>query len=613
MIDDLDELRRRAVSTGDVQDWRRLSVASARAGLSADGERLPEGAMFQFDGAGFVHPWGAEQLAFSPCGEFFASVVDTELKLWDFSGSRLLWQGDIPEESSVAFSQRFLMVHSPEDETKTMQRLDFRSGDYQWQDCDALGLEGQVIFDPTGQRLATLSQSGGLRLFSSNDLSLERTIEWHSSNHLLGFAGDGRTIVWQSLGEIGTYNLDNDTKWRGSWPLNVENEQSGFATYGAMIYLHRDAEIWQLDCESWSLECVIHDSRIEQGAVLACSADGQWLVVGQDARLMGWRLSDYSCIWDRVVGVQPTLGSHPQFPLLLVAFIDSTAIQALDFESGEVYQLGRRQAEAVVRLRFVDKSRSVAAGLPIYQSFVLNLDDHSFQFEKRGTLFHAETGQWVLETLDEPIYGAVGGHLSALPTRGPLRGAGFFEGGPAIVSGNKVFAWHQKTWRVCIPWEAPVLQGCFSRDGQWFLCSDIYGTVIAFKDGNLTPVWQNSTAGTPQLVPAWLQARVWVLRHQGRFGSVNKLLASCLDLNTGKSIRHLRFESHTRSSPAWDPPPGLFAATRNGTDIQIWTDRGEELKVLRGHQAKIRALCFSPDGKSLASGDDSGRVVIWKI
>ncbi len=35
--------------------------------------------------------------------------------------------------------------------------------------------------------------------------------------------------------------------------------------------------------------------------------------------------------------------------------------------------------------------------------------------------------------------------------------------------------------------------------------------------------------------------------------------------------------------------------------------------ALMGHRARVGAVAFSPDGRSLASGDDSGRITIWNV
>jgi WD40 repeat protein/serine/threonine protein kinase len=60
-----------------------------------------------------------------------------------------------------------------------------------------------------------------------------------------------------------------------------------------------------------------------------------------------------------------------------------------------------------------------------------------------------------------------------------------------------------------------------------------------------------------------------------------------------------------------------------GTDVQIWNsgvdepggtprENGKPTAVLTGHEAEVSALAFSPGGDLLASGDERGRVRLWK-
>jgi WD40 repeat protein len=47
--------------------------------------------------------------------------------------------------------------------------------------------------------------------------------------------------------------------------------------------------------------------------------------------------------------------------------------------------------------------------------------------------------------------------------------------------------------------------------------------------------------------------------------------------------------------------------------IRIWDlERGEQRFVLRGHRAPVQAVCFSPDGRRLASGARDGQIRVWE-
>jgi WD40 repeat protein len=46
-------------------------------------------------------------------------------------------------------------------------------------------------------------------------------------------------------------------------------------------------------------------------------------------------------------------------------------------------------------------------------------------------------------------------------------------------------------------------------------------------------------------------------------------------------------------------------------DLILWNDDFTGPRRLVGHKHKVRAVCFSPDGSQLASGDNDGMVIIW--
>lgn len=47
--------------------------------------------------------------------------------------------------------------------------------------------------------------------------------------------------------------------------------------------------------------------------------------------------------------------------------------------------------------------------------------------------------------------------------------------------------------------------------------------------------------------------------------------------------------------------------------MKIWTVEGTEIATLVGHRSRVRALDFSPDGQTLASGSADTRVKLWRL
>jgi WD40 repeat protein len=55
-----------------------------------------------------------------------------------------------------------------------------------------------------------------------------------------------------------------------------------------------------------------------------------------------------------------------------------------------------------------------------------------------------------------------------------------------------------------------------------------------------------------------------------------------------------------------DPPvPG---------EVKVWdAEKGRELLTLKGHTGILRSVCFSPDGKRLASASSDQTVKVWSL
>ena len=47
--------------------------------------------------------------------------------------------------------------------------------------------------------------------------------------------------------------------------------------------------------------------------------------------------------------------------------------------------------------------------------------------------------------------------------------------------------------------------------------------------------------------------------------------------------------------------------------VKLWSIDGKELKTYRGHDDSVYGLNFSPNGDSLASGDNMGRLIFWNL
>ncbi|HLE41792.1 MAG TPA: WD40 repeat domain-containing protein, partial [Nitrospirota bacterium] len=63
---------------------------------------------------------------------------------------------------------------------------------------------------------------------------------------------------------------------------------------------------------------------------------------------------------------------------------------------------------------------------------------------------------------------------------------------------------------------------------------------------------------------------------------------------------------------AFSPDGKSLASGNSGKEVILWDVKtGEQEKILEGHASRVRSVAFSPDGKVLASGSEDNAVILW--
>ncbi|MBQ2386807.1 MAG: PD40 domain-containing protein [Bacteroidales bacterium] len=84
------------------------------------------------------------------------------------------------------------------------------------------------------------------------------------------------------------------------------------------------------------------------------------------------------------------------------------------------------------------------------------------------------------------------------------------------------------------------------------------------------------------------------------------------DVSREKCIQTLEGHSGGVYSVCWSPDGKYLASGSADRTLIIWDAKsGEKLKTLKGHSDLVKSVCWSPDGKYLASGSSDRTLIIW--
>jgi WD40 repeat protein len=155
----------------------------------------------------------------------------------------------------------------------------------------------------------------------------------------------------------------------------------------------------------------------------------------------------------------------------------------------------------------------------------------------------------------------------------------------------------------------PVVSAIFSPDGNT-LASGTYDKDILLWD-----------VKTRQLMGK-LSGNSYIVRSVA-FSPDGKTLASgsqdttitLWDMKTRQRIG-IPLTGHSKSvnSIVFSPDGNTLASGGDDTTVMLWDVKtGQPIYSLREHSGKVRSVAFSPDGKTLASGSDDGTIILWDV
>merc|ERR1711988_1496189 len=83
---------------------------------------------------------------------------------------------------------------------------------------------------------------------------------------------------------------------------------------------------------------------------------------------------------------------------------------------------------------------------------------------------------------------------------------------------------------------------------------------------------------------------------------------------SGECVHVLSGHSSDVYSVCYSPDGKTLASGSRDSTVRIWdVMSGECVHVLNGHSDEVDSVCYSPDGKTLASGSNNKTVRIWDV
>ena len=151
----------------------------------------------------------------------------------------------------------------------------------------------------------------------------------------------------------------------------------------------------------------------------------------------------------------------------------------------------------------------------------------------------------------------------------------------------------------------------FSADGTMLICASWARRTIAYH------MWEVTTG---REILSFTKEQDTIPANKGALVlSQNPHLVASTDINTVRiwdvateELQHTLEGDRNTGTLAFSPDGKTLVS--GDIKIRLWdTETGNELSELDGHTWTVNAITFSPDGRILASGDSSGKIILWHL
>jgi RNA polymerase sigma factor (sigma-70 family) len=455
------------------------------------------------------------------------------------------------------------------------------------------GAVSALAFSPGGKTLASAGQDGTVRPWDPATGVSRRTCRGHAAPvRALAFSTDGmvlasagmdrRVLLWHADSDkaVGDCNL------RTVAPLAlafVDDRRLAVASEAGAVRLYDVAANKKL-CDYRGMVWAVN--------ALACSRDGRWLVAGgQDGLFQRWDVASGKADEHETPGHRGPVWCadvSPDGRLIVSGGLDGT-VRLWDLASARAVETYRPDWQTPRGLSYVSAVAFVLGG----RGVVAAGDDGFIHFwdRQKGTRAH---------------WRAHRGKVTVL-ARGP--------GGRGLVSAGAdgvVYLWEPATGEKVRTFSGVVGEVrhlAVSPDGAQLAGVAADGTLHRWDLASGKPLGTAAGKGSGLDVAAFSPAGA-CLAASGRGAALHLWRPGSGALPPPDRWR----DENSEAVALAFAPDGTLALAGRDNVIRLWRlDGAKEVARFAGHQTRVNALGFTPDGTSLVSASDDGTVLIWDV
>ncbi|HKR59134.1 MAG TPA: WD40 repeat domain-containing protein [Pyrinomonadaceae bacterium] len=614
------------------------------------------------------HDNAVNGIAFSPDAKLMATAGgERTIKLWDVATATELRSlvGHHDAVFAVAFSPNGKMIASGSYDG-TVKMWDVATGDeLRSLDAHAMGVYA-VAFSPDGKTIASggaedsrYEELHAIKLWDSTSGALLRSVERESEVRSLSFSPNGKMIVSDESGSNAIVWWDTNTgkKARELRSSLAELDAVALSPDGKLIAAGRGAQKIELyDAVTGSLLRSL-EAPMEGERKGRCDPEGGTstslvIAFSPDSRLLLSGACDYTTkIWSvETGGLKYSLGGH-RGAVISVAFspdgksiasgsLDQT-IMLWDIASAKELRTFTNHASEVQSVALSPDGRIIARGstdgkVKLWDTAtrkqLQSLEGHVYRinaiaFSKDGrliavggadnkiTLWNVATGR-LLRTL---IAGSVNGSSESAPR---LTSIALSPNGKVIASAGNDYAislWNATTGKELHTFLNPsggtvaVDKVAFSPDGR---------VIGAIYEGSTITFWSVATRKQLSSIKAD-SASSFAFSPDGKEIIVgnNDGSIKLWDITGGKELRafagHTDWQGSMFSGPvvhavAFSPDGKTLVSGDADSTVKLWDKAtGNLLRTYEEHTSEVRSVAFSPNGKLILSGGYDGTMKLW--